>query len=90
MMDISHAWYAIRKKNTDAIRILGRRPDLVIRPEDEELARQFGYKLEDFVNPQPMELSEESTKSKANVDLSELTEDFSKLFAKAFSGDFSL
>lgn len=81
---------AIRKKNTDAIRILGRRPDLVIRPEDEELARQFGYKLEDFVNPQPMELSEESTKSKANVDLSELTEDFSKLFAKAFSGDFSL
>ena len=81
---------ALRKKNVDAVRMLGRRPDLIIRPEDEELARQHGFTLSDFINPQPMELDEESTQCKPNIELSELTEDFSKLFAKAFGGEMSL
>lgn len=44
---------AIRRKNTKVLKLLGTRPDLVIREEDKELAKQNGYNLDEFINPQP-------------------------------------
>lgn len=75
---------AIRKKNIEAVRMIGTRPDLIVRPEDRELAKEHGINLDDFINPQPMEITAEASKCRPNIDMGELTEDLNKLFAKAF------
>lgn len=71
---------AIRRKNTKALKLLGTRPDLVIREEDKELAKQNGYNLDEFINPQPF-----ATHTVHTVSETENTSDNSliKLFAEA-------
>ena len=75
---------AIRKHNWEAVKMIGKRPDLIVRAEDEELAREHGINLSDFIKPQPMELSEESTKSKMNIKMENFDFDLKSLFEEAF------
>ena len=44
---------ALRKKNFDAAKILGKRPDLIVREEDKTLAKELGVDLKDFIHPTP-------------------------------------
>lgn len=82
---------AIRKKNIDAIRILSRRPDLVVREEDFELAKQNGVNLsellsEDVLNNVHKESEVRQVNENGEITTSDdLASDLSKIFAKAFS-----
>lgn len=70
---------AIRKKNIDGIKILGRRKDLVVRDEDKELASKYDINLESYINPDAMHNSTDG------LDVCELTSELAELFAKAFN-----
>ena len=41
----------IRNKNLEALKIIGKRPDIVVREEDKKLAKAHGIKLEDYIMP---------------------------------------
>lgn len=45
---------ALRIKNLAALKLLGQRPDLVVRAEDETKAAENGIRLADYIKPQPM------------------------------------
>lgn len=64
---------AIRNNNLKAVELLGKRPDLVIREEDKELAKRHGIKLVDFINPQPFAThSVEKVSASKEVSLADL------------------
>lgn len=44
---------ALRRKNIEAVKLLGQRPDLVVREEDKELAFKNGIDLKQYIKPQP-------------------------------------
>lgn len=67
---------AINAKNIDAIRLLGTRPDLVIRTCDENNAQKQGFNLYDIIKPN----NNTEDGLVINNDISELSE----IFAKAF------
>lgn len=41
----------IRNNNIEAMKLLGQRPDLVVRESDEKFAATFGVKLSDYIKP---------------------------------------
>jgi hypothetical protein len=41
----------ITSKNLDILRELGKRPDLVLREEDKQLAKNNGINLDEFIKP---------------------------------------
>ena len=45
---------ALQHRNLDALKLLGKRVDLVVREEDLELARDNGIDLNDFIDPRPI------------------------------------
>lgn len=45
---------AIRQHNTKVLKALGKRPDLIVRSEDETLAKESNITLADFIKPEPM------------------------------------
>lgn len=67
---------AIRNGNLKAVKLLGKRPDLVIREEDKELAKKHGINLSDYINPQPF-----ATHSVENVS-GESVSSLSEIFAQ--------
>lgn len=81
---------AIRKQNIDAIRILARRPDLVVREEDFELAKQNGIKLNEYISQDVLNNVKSDSEvchvsENGDIEASDLASDLSKIFAKAFS-----
>ena len=72
---------AIRRKNTKALKLLGTRPDLVIREEDKELAKQNGYNLDEFINPQPF--ATHTVQTVVNEDKTSDSNALMELFANA-------
>ncbi|MBR6517546.1 MAG: hypothetical protein IKT40_12005 [Bacilli bacterium] len=70
---------AIRRNNVDAIKILGKRKDLVVRDEDIENAKKVGIKLSDYITPEAM------TNGSEGLELCELTSVLADLFAQAFN-----
>ena len=67
---------AINAKNIDAIRILGTRPDLVIRKRDVENAKKQGFNLYDIIEP--------NDNSEDNLIIQNEINELSEIFAKAF------
>lgn len=67
---------AINAKNIDAIRILGTRPDLVIRKRDIENAKKQGFNLYDIIAP--------NDNSEDNLIIQNEINELSEIFAKAF------
>lgn len=81
---------AIRKNNIDAIKILARRQDLVVREEDLELAKQNGINLNSLLSESALhninkDISVGNVNSNGEMSESDLTSDLSKIFAQAFS-----
>lgn len=70
---------AIRKNLTQAIEMLLRRPDLVVREEDVILANELGINLTSMIG-------DRAVKPKGNDEETEFLNDLSKIFAKAFCG----
>ena len=54
---------ALQNSNVDALKLLGKRVDLVVREEDLELARENGINLDDFIDPRPIGTLETSKES---------------------------
>jgi hypothetical protein len=76
---------AIRRNNIEALKFLGKRPDLDIRKEDRELAEKMGIKLDDFIKPEPFN---EVTESKVGEVVTAETSDadhYNEIFKKVFS-----
>ena len=71
---------AIRFNNIEAIKLIGQRPDVVVREEDKEMAKEFGIDLDKFINPQPFSTHTVEKVSKKDV-VSELSEYFAKALA---------
>lgn len=49
---------AIRRNNIEAIKILGTRPDLIVRKEDEEMAKKMDININSLINPKKFDSSE--------------------------------
>lgn len=69
---------AIRNKNIDAIKLLSKRSDLVVREEDKELAAKHGVNLNEL-------LSAEAFANTATATVSAEANDYSKVFEKVFA-----
>ena len=41
----------IRNKNLEALKIIGKRPDVKVREEDKKLAKTYGINLDDYIKP---------------------------------------
>jgi hypothetical protein len=41
----------IRNKNLEALKIIGKRPDVKVREEDKKLAKTYGINLNDYLKP---------------------------------------
>lgn len=74
--------YAIEFQNFEAVKLLGQRPDLIVRKEDERLANEYGINLKEYINPQPF--ADGSWESEA-VDVVKPTSTFQELFNKIFN-----
>ena len=73
---------AIRFKNIEALKLLGQRPDVVVREEDKEMAKEFGIKLEDYINPQPFAThTVETVSTKTHEKMTELSDFFAKVLS---------
>lgn len=70
---------AIRRKNIDGLKLLGKRKDLVVRDEDRELAANHGIDLNKYITPEAMNNGTEG------LDMCELTSELANLFAQAFN-----
>ena len=75
---------AIAKNNVEAIKILGKRPDLIIRDEDKALAKKMGINLEDYIAPKPMATETVAKVSKKAIN-AETESEFSEIFKKVFA-----
>lgn len=75
---------AIAKKNIEAIRILGKRPDLIVRDEDKALAKKMGINLDEYISPEPM-ATETIAKVSKKATNAETQSEFSKIFSKVFA-----
>ncbi len=67
---------AIANKNIEALRLLGRRADIVIREVDKKLANKMGICLDTYIAP--------NTNSESNCLIDDNAIDLSELFAQAF------
>ena len=55
---------ALHSRNTAALKMLGKRVDLVVREEDLELAKDMGININDYIDPRPIgtiEVTKEQT-----------------------------
>ena len=75
---------AIAKKNIEAIKILGKRPDLIVRDEDKALAKKMGIDLEKYIAPEPM-ATETVAKVSKKATNAETQSEFSEIFSKVFA-----
>ena len=75
---------AIAKHNVEAIKILGKRPDLIIRDEDKALAKKENINLEKYIAPEPMATETVAKVSKKAIN-AETQSEFSEIFKKVFA-----
>lgn len=75
---------AIAKHNVEAIKILGKRPDLIIRDEDKALAKKENINLEKYIAPEPMATETVAKVSKKAIN-AETESEFSEIFKKVFA-----
>ena len=76
---------ALRRNNIEAVKILGKRPDLEVRKEDKELAKKMGIKLADFIKPEPFnEVTEATVGTTVTAEVSD-AEHYNEIFKKVFS-----
>ena len=76
---------ALRYKNTEALKWLGKRPDLEVRDKDRELAKKMGIGLDKFIKPEPFS---EVTETKVNDEVVAEVADadrYNEIFKKVFS-----
>ena len=76
---------ALRYKNTEALKWLGKRPDLEVRDKDRELAKKMGIDLDKFIKPEPFS---EVTETKVNDEVVAEVADadrYNEIFKKVFS-----
>lgn len=66
---------AIRKKNIEGLKLIGRRHDLVVREDDLALAKEFGINLEDYIDKNLLK----------NITPSEKKLTFAEIFAQALA-----
>lgn len=77
---------AIRHKNVEAIRILGKRPDLEIRERDMELASKLGIDLNNLIKPEPFNEVTEAKVGDTVVTAEVADADkYNEIFKKVFS-----
>lgn len=78
---------AIRKKNIDAIKALGQRPDLEIREKDRALAKKLNINLDEYIKPKKFaEVTEEAVSTSENVvtAVEEDVDKYNEIFKKVF------
>ena len=76
---------ALRYKNTEALKYLGKRPDLEVRDKDRELAKSLNIDLDKYLKPQPFN---ESTETKVESVVTTQVEDadkYNEIFKRVFS-----
>ena len=76
---------AIRYKNTEAIKWLGKRPDLEVRDKDRDLANKMGIDLNKYIKPEPFkETTEVVVGDVVTTDVAD-AEKYNEVFKKVFS-----
>ena len=76
---------AIRFNNVDAIKHLGKRPDLVVSENDKKKAKEKGISLDKYIKPQPFnEVTEASVGTKVTAKAAD-ADNYDKIFEKVFS-----
>lgn len=70
---------AIRRNNLDAIKLLGKRADLIVRDQDKKMAESRGINLDAYIQP------EIDGSSSNGLETNDLTSDLVSLFAKVFN-----
>lgn len=70
---------AIRRSNLNALKILGKRKDLVVREEDFEMAKSKNINLKSYIEPEAFENNTDG------LDVCEFSAILAELFAKAFN-----
>jgi hypothetical protein len=60
--------------------LIGQRPDVVVREEDKEMAKEYGIDLAKFINPKPF-ATHTVEQVKGDNTISELSEFFAKVLS---------
>jgi hypothetical protein len=76
---------AIRYGNTEAIKLLGKRPDLTVTDKDRELAGKKGINLDEFIKPEPFKEATETVVSDTVVADVADADRYNEIFKKVFS-----
>ena len=76
---------AIRYGNTEAIKYLGKRPDLTITNKDRELAKKKGIDLDKFIKPEPFKETTEAVVTDTVVADVADADRYNEIFKKVFS-----
>lgn len=80
---------AIRHKNTEALAIIGKRPDLKVTDKDRELAKNKGIDLDKFIKPEPFkEVTEAKVETVVTTDVAD-ADRYNAIFKKVFAGSES-
>ena len=77
--------YALEYRNTGAIALLGKRPDLVIRDEDRKLAKENKIDLDKYIKPQPFA---DGSWEPETVEIEKPYSTYQELFEKVFKANF--
>ena len=72
---------AIRFKNLKALELIGKRPDVVVREEDKEMAKEYGINLNDYIKPQPFATHTVEKVGKETDAISEMSEFFARVLS---------
>ena len=75
---------AISKNNVEAIKILGKRPDLIVRAEDKALADKMGIDLDKLISSESQTNETVINTSENEVNQETMTK-FTEIFSKVFS-----
>lgn len=76
---------AIRYKNTEAIKWLGKRPDLEVRDKDRDLAKKMGINLDKYIKPEPFnEVTETNVGEVVTADVAD-ADKYNEIFKRVFS-----
>ena len=79
---------AIRKRNLEALKVIGKRPDLEVRDKDRELAEKLGIDLKKYIKPEPFAEVTETTVATSESVVTTEAEDadkYNELFKKVFA-----
>jgi len=76
---------AIRFNNVEAIKIIGKRPDLKVTDKDRDLAKNKGINLDKLIKPEPIkEVTEVKVEKTVTADVAD-ADKYNEIFKKVFS-----